>query len=119
MGLGSGASGSSTMINHSLTSGLAGHVRSGKRLLPSWVYSTANALPEGPQSGEVMGMLGSGKEVKGAVLVRSFASRPFWEERRVPRQPSMNGGRPISMFDVLFQIFGDMYGRISAALNDE
>jgi hypothetical protein len=88
-------------------------------LLPSWVYSTANALPEGPQSGEVIGMVGSGKEVKGAVLVRSFASRPFWEERRVPRQPSMNGGRPISMFGMLFQIFGDMYGRISAALDDE
>ena len=66
-------------------------------------------------------MVGSGKEVKGAVLVRSFASRPFWEERRVPRKPSMNGGRPILMFDnlMLFQIFGDMYGRISAALDDE
>jgi hypothetical protein len=107
------------MINHSLTAGLAGQVRSGKRLLPSCVYSTANALPEGPQSGEVMGMVGSGKEVNGAVLVRSFASRPFWEERRVPRQPSMNGGRPISMFDnlILFQIFGEM--RIEAALGDE
>jgi hypothetical protein len=68
-------------------------------LLPSWVYSTASALPEGPQSGEVIGMVGSGKEVNGVVLVRSFASRPFWEERRVPRQASMNGGRPISMFD--------------------
>lgn len=86
-------------------------------MVPSCVYSIANALPEGPQSGEVTGMVGSGKEEKGAVLVRSFASRPFWEERRVPRQPSMNGGRPISMFDMLFQVFCEM--RISTASEEE
>ncbi len=81
------------MISHSLTSGLAGHFSSGKRLVPSCVYSIANALPDGPQWGEVMGVVGSEQEEKGAVYGRSFASRPFWEERRVPRQPSMNGGR--------------------------
>lgn len=61
----------------------------------------AMALLEDPQSGDSTTKVGSGNEAKAGDLVKSLASRPFWEERRVPRQPSMRGGRPISDYQVI------------------
>jgi len=62
-------------------------------------------LPEGPQSGDETVIVGSGNEEKAGSLVKSFASRPLAEEKRVPRQPSMNGGMPIFVACCLGLIF--------------
>lgn len=78
MGVGSGASGSSDTSSHCLTPSTASHSSSGN--LPCCapcMYAGERTAPSGPQSGEVMGMVGAGWEVKAGPFVKAFASRPL------------------------------------------
>ncbi len=49
-------------------------------------------LPAGPQSGEVISMVGFGRAANAGVVVRSLALRPLGLERRLLRAFSMKGG---------------------------
>lgn len=70
------------MINHCLHPSTVSHCNSGIFPSPPCMYSVGRVLPEGPQSVEDMGIVGSGNSVKGADFIKALESWPLEDLRR-------------------------------------